>query len=67
MKGSDKDKHKDALEKEEKSKKVDGRRPGDAEIVYASTEKAERELNWNNMRRSRFYSLREMVAEASLT
>ncbi|GMI95532.1 UDP-D-glucose/UDP-D-galactose 4-epimerase 5 [Hibiscus trionum] len=23
-----------------------GRRPGDAEIVYASTEKAERELNW---------------------
>ena len=24
----------------------DGRRPGDAEIVYASTEKAERELNW---------------------
>ncbi|KAH1200023.1 UDP-glucose 4-epimerase GEPI48 [Glycine max] len=25
-----------------------GRRPGDAEIVYASTEKAERELNWNN-------------------
>ncbi|KAF8379707.1 hypothetical protein HHK36_029152 [Tetracentron sinense] len=24
-----------------------GRRPGDAEIVYASTDKAERELNWN--------------------
>ncbi|CAA3031642.1 UDP-glucose 4-epimerase GEPI48 [Olea europaea subsp. europaea] len=24
-----------------------GRRPGDAEVVYASTEKAERELNWN--------------------
>ncbi|CAL9030408.1 unnamed protein product [Prunus brigantina] len=23
-----------------------GRRPGDAEVVYASTEKAERELNW---------------------
>lgn len=23
-----------------------GRRPGDAEIVYASTAKAERELNW---------------------
>jgi UDP-glucose 4-epimerase len=23
-----------------------GRRPGDAETVYASTEKAERELNW---------------------
>lgn len=22
------------------------RRPGDAEIVYAATEKAERELNW---------------------
>ncbi|KAI4364960.1 hypothetical protein MLD38_020992 [Melastoma candidum] len=26
--------------------KYAGRRPGDAEIVYASTEKAERELNW---------------------
>ncbi|KAI4370150.1 hypothetical protein MLD38_018527 [Melastoma candidum] len=25
---------------------IAGRRPGDAEIVYASTEKAERELNW---------------------
>lgn len=25
---------------------MSGRRPGDAEIVYASTEKAERELNW---------------------
>lgn len=23
-----------------------GRRPGDAEIVYASTDKAEKELNW---------------------
>lgn len=23
-----------------------GRRPGDAEIVYASTSKAEQELNW---------------------
>jgi len=23
-----------------------GRRPGDAEIVYASTKKAERELKW---------------------
>lgn len=23
-----------------------GRRPGDAEIVYASTKKAEKELNW---------------------
>uniref|UniRef100_A0A0C9RKP9 UDP-glucose 4-epimerase n=1 Tax=Wollemia nobilis TaxID=56998 RepID=A0A0C9RKP9_9CONI len=26
--------------------KLTGRRPGDAEVVYASTEKAERELNW---------------------
>ncbi|KAJ8555778.1 hypothetical protein K7X08_013274 [Anisodus acutangulus] len=25
---------------------MSGRRPGDAEIVYAATEKAERELKW---------------------
>lgn len=25
---------------------MSGRRPGDAEIVYASTSKAEKELNW---------------------
>ncbi|PRQ17397.1 putative UDP-glucose 4-epimerase [Rosa chinensis] len=25
---------------------IAGRRPGDAEVVYASTDKAERELNW---------------------
>lgn len=25
---------------------IAGRRPGDAEVVYASTAKAERELNW---------------------
>lgn len=25
---------------------IAGRRPGDAEVVYASTERAESELNW---------------------
>ncbi|XP_021894834.1 UDP-glucose 4-epimerase GEPI48 [Carica papaya] len=35
-----------------------GRRPGDAEIVYASTEKAERELNWKSK-----YGIEEMCRD----
>nr|ACU18598.1 unknown [Glycine max] len=35
-----------------------GRRPGDAEIVYASTEKAERELNWKTK-----YSIDDMCRD----
>ncbi|KAF3339797.1 UDP-glucose 4-epimerase GEPI48 [Carex littledalei] len=35
-----------------------GRRPGDAEIVYASTEKAERELNWKTK-----YGIEEMCRD----
>ncbi|XP_028805926.1 UDP-glucose 4-epimerase GEPI48-like [Neltuma alba] len=35
-----------------------GRRPGDAEIVYASTEKAERELNWKAK-----YSIEDMCRD----
>ncbi|XP_078151505.1 UDP-glucose 4-epimerase GEPI48-like [Carex rostrata] len=35
-----------------------GRRPGDAEIIYASTEKAERELNWKTK-----YGIEEMCRD----
>ncbi|VVB08764.1 unnamed protein product [Arabis nemorensis] len=35
-----------------------GRRPGDAEIVYASTERAERELNWKSK-----YGIEEMCRD----
>lgn len=35
-----------------------GRRPGDAEVVYASTEKAERELNWKTK-----YGIEEMCRD----
>nr|GMD99726.1 UDP-glucose 4-epimerase GEPI48-like [Ipomoea batatas] len=34
-----------------------GRRPGDSEVVYAATEKAERELNWKNRHSTICFSL----------